>query len=317
MRYIYSIVIVVTFFLITNTAQAVWVWTPETGKWVNPKYAPKDTSKEQFDFALSLFQSEDYKKARKEFEKIIKFYPASVYAPDSQYYVGRCFEELNSPYHAFRAYQKVIDSYPYSEKIEDIIERQYMIGVYYFDYEKNKHWGPTFAMPLDKAIEIFKKVVDNSPYGAYGDVAQYKLGETYRKMHNYLEASMAFQKLLDNYPHSQFREDATYQVAYCTSEASLRPDYDQQMTEDAIEDFEDFIDRRPDSELAKNAEGTVEVLKEKQAKTAFDTAHFYERQKKYLSAYTYYKEIIEEYPESSYYPEAKIKAEMLEGIGNW
>jgi hypothetical protein len=35
-------------FLSIQPAQAYWIWTPKTGKWVNPKNLPKDNPKEQF-----------------------------------------------------------------------------------------------------------------------------------------------------------------------------------------------------------------------------------------------------------------------------
>ena len=95
--------------ILTFTAESAfcyWIWTPETKKWVNPKYAPKATPKEQLLYALDFFEAKEYKRALTEFKKIIKYYKRSEAASEAQYYIGRCYENLGNPYHAFEAYQK-------------------------------------------------------------------------------------------------------------------------------------------------------------------------------------------------------------------
>jgi len=39
-------------FSITSQPVAFWVWTPETNKWVNPKYSVKGTPQEQLEVGL-------------------------------------------------------------------------------------------------------------------------------------------------------------------------------------------------------------------------------------------------------------------------
>ena len=87
---------------------AYWVWTPKTGEWINPKYAVKDTPKEQMDWAMGFYDAGEHKKAISEFEKLIKNYPNSVYCPSAQYYIGRSYEEKEDYYQAYLSYQKTI-----------------------------------------------------------------------------------------------------------------------------------------------------------------------------------------------------------------
>ena len=84
-------------------ARAYWVWTPETGKWVNPKYAVKDTPKEQFEWAMSFYEIKDHKRGISEFKKLVENYPRSEYAPKSQYYIGLSLEDLGNYYESFLA----------------------------------------------------------------------------------------------------------------------------------------------------------------------------------------------------------------------
>src|SRR3990167_6668633 len=89
-----------------NAASAYWIWTPESKKFVNPKYAVKDTPKEQFDWAMSFYDAKDYQRAAFELDKLAKQYEFSDYASRAQYYVGLCYENMQKYYTAFESYQK-------------------------------------------------------------------------------------------------------------------------------------------------------------------------------------------------------------------
>jgi len=56
-----------------NPAFPYWVWTPESGKWENPKYAAKDTPEEQFKYAMSFYKTGNLSLSLKEFKKLIKY----------------------------------------------------------------------------------------------------------------------------------------------------------------------------------------------------------------------------------------------------
>lgn len=300
-------------FVFHSPSSAYWIWSPKTGKFINPAYAVKDTPNEQMDWAMGLYDSEDYKRAISEFEKLIENYPNSTHAPQAQYYIGRSYEGMEDYYQAFLAYQKTIDKYPYSEKVDDVIERQYKIGSMFLEGQKAKILGMKILPAVDKAAEILSKVVENAPYGRYADLAQYKLGEAYKKEEFYEEAVLAYQKLLDDYSNSPLVEDAKYQIALCTYYVSRDPYYDQDFTDKAIEEYKDIMEKTKDAEITKEAQETLIRLREKKAKSAFETAGFYERTKHYKSAIVYYKEIVEKYGDTSIAAEAKQRIAELEG----
>jgi outer membrane assembly lipoprotein YfiO len=295
-----------------GSVNAYWVWTPGSKKWINPKYAPKDTPREQYDYAMQFYLAKDYKKAISEFKKLIKAYGQSELAPDAQYYIGRSYEELREYYAAFLAYQKVIDLYPRSELTEEILERQYKIGNLYFSGQKEKLLGVSILPALDKAVEIFEKVVNNSPYGKYADLAQYKLGECYKKNEEYKEAAEAFGKVVNNYPKSLLYEQAKYEMAYCTYKMSFKAHYDQEPTEEAIKEFEDYVKLKGSGETIEDAEEALIRLQDKKAESIFNTARFYESSKHYESAVIYYKEVVDSYPKTGWAKKAFGKITELE-----
>lgn len=307
---ILQITVLLAFF--TPVSEAYWIWTPGSKKWFNPKYAPKDTPREQYDYAMQFYLAKDYAKAISEFKKLIKAYPQSELAPDAQYYIGRSYEERQEYYAAFLAYQKVIDIYPRSELTEEILERQYKIGNLYYSGQKEKLFGIALLPAIDKALEVFEKVVANSPYGKYADLAQFKLGECYKKNGQYKEAAEAFGKLVSNYPKSLLYDQAKYEVAYCTYKMSLKPNYDQEPTEEAIKEFEEFVKRGSKTETIEDAEMILIRLQEKKAESLYNAAHFYEKSKHYESAIIYYKEVVDTYPKTKWAKKAFSKITELE-----
>lgn len=301
----------VFFGLSLSPAYSYWIWTPKTGKWLNPKALPKSTPKEQFEFALSFYSLKKYDDAKREFKKLIKAYPKSAEAAEGQYYLGLVEEGQGNFYEAYLAYQKVIDKYPFSERIQEIIEREYKIGEKFMSGEKRKALG--IELPVENpAIEIFTKVVDNSIYGPLAAAAQYKLGLILKSLLRYYEAEDAFNKIISNYPASDWAEAAKFQIASCRAAVSRSPDYDQWATSEAKQKFEEFVREHPDAVLSRDAEKNIEQLSEKEAEARFNIGRFYEKQKAYAAAKIYYDDVINNYADSPWAAKALERIQVLE-----
>ncbi|OGW75817.1 MAG: hypothetical protein A2Z72_04075 [Omnitrophica bacterium RBG_13_46_9] len=298
-------------FVFCYDAAAFWIWTPKTKKLINPKRAIKDTPEEQFKWAMKLFEEKDYKWAAEEFISLVENYKDSDLAPEAQYYAGRAYEESGKYYFAFQNYQKVIESYPFTEKIDEIIKREYELGEALYKRHRGKLMGKELMTDLDRAVEIFQRVRENAPFGEYADKAQFMIGECYKKSEQYNEAIDAFQKVVDEYPQRESVDKAKYEVALCTYLASLKSDYDQELTEEAIKRFKKFTKNQEDPAGPEAAEAAIFLLEDKKAESLFKTAKFYERQKQYKSAVIYYQEIIDKYPKSVF---SKSASERLKEI---
>jgi outer membrane assembly lipoprotein YfiO len=307
--------IILLFILVSSLslgqAHAYWIWTPKTGKWVNPKSVVKQSPKEQFALAKVLYEQNKYEEAKREFKRLLNAYPKSFEASESQYYLGLAEEAQVNLYAAFQAFQKVIDKYPFSERIQEIIEREYKIAEKFMAGEKRKAAG--FTLPVENpAIEIFTKVVENSVYGPRAAVAQYKLGLVLRGLSRYYEAEEAFNKVVSNYPNSEWAAAAKFQIASCRASTSKGADYDQGAAKEAKEKFEDFVKEHSDAVLSRDAEKNIAQLKEKEAESAYNIGVFYEKQKAYESAKIYYQDVIDGYPDSAWAAKALEKLQALE-----
>ncbi len=296
------------FFLWAGVASAYWIWTPQTGRWLNPKYAVKANPKEQLEYAVGLMDGKNYEKARAEFEKLIRHFGRSKEAAEAQFFVGACFEKLNKPYEAFKAYDKVIKKYPFSERTAEIVEKEYLIADKLFKTQRSKLLE-TVAGRDYNVIEILRAVVNNAPYGKYAPIAQYKIGLFYKSVGMFPEAREEFEKVINEYPQSEWVKAAKYQIALTDTQSSLKPAYDQSSTKSAVKEFQEFVKTYPDAELSADAQKQLQELKDKEAESEFNTAKFYEKQKKFEAAKIYYKHVISDYPDSKW---AALSMEKLE-----
>ena len=298
-------------FLSIQPAYSYWIWTPKSGKWINPKNLPKDNPKDQFAYAKSFFDINKYEEARREFRKLLKAYPKSAEAAESQYYLGLTEEAQGKLYEAYQAYQMVIDKYPFSERIQEIIEREYKIAEKFMSGEKRKAMGVT--LPVENpAIEIFGKVVENSTYGPLAPRAQYKLGLVLKGLLRYYEAEEEFNKVVSRYPDSEWSSAAKFQIATCRASLSKGSAYDQGAAQEAKERFEEFVKEHPDAVLSLDVEKNISNIREKEAEASYNIAQFYEKQEVFNSAKIYYEDIIKNYADSPWASQAAAKLQIME-----
>src|SRR3989338_7101235 len=74
-------------------AHAYWVWSPESGKFVNPEGAVQDTAEEQYDYAMRLYKEKDLAEAAEQLKGLLKKYPGARIAAEAQYRLGTIYEE--------------------------------------------------------------------------------------------------------------------------------------------------------------------------------------------------------------------------------
>jgi len=294
-----------------SPAYAFWIWTPKTQKWINPKTAVKPTPKEQFELAKGAYDAKQHEDAKREFKKLLKAYPKSLEAAEGQYYLGLLEESQDNLFEAYQAYQKVIDKYPFSERIPEIIEREYKIAEAFMEGKRRKSLGVT--LPVENpAIEIFTKVIENSNYGPFAPKAQYKLGLVLKSLMRYYEAEEAFNKVISTYPDSEWVEAAKFQIAACRASLSKGSDYDQEATREAKEKFEEFAQEHPDAVLSRDAEANINQLKEKEAESAYNIGRFYEKQKAWEAARVYYNDVVNNYSASPWAAKAIERLQIME-----
>lgn len=178
-------------------------------------------------YAKSQYGMKDYMLAGHYFKTLVKEFPRSEFAEESQFMVGYCFY-LDSPsvrldqqvsQNAIDALQLFINMYPRSERIE----------------EANR-----------LIIELRDKLVYKS----------YLSGKLYYDLKNYKAAVVALTSSLKDFPDTKYREELMFMLLkakYLLATRSVEEKKRERLSS-ALDEYFTFVDEYPDSKYRKEAE---------------------------------------------------------------
>jgi len=308
-------VVAVVIVAYTGAANAVWVWTPETGRWINPKSQPKETPEAQLEYASQLRLAGDYEEALDEYQKFFRFYPDSALCPEAQFQIGELYEARGDYERASKEYQKVVSNWRSSELFDRVVGKQYEIADRFYREEmtRRRRFRLFRGRYLRRAIRIYEQVIENAPFGPAAAQAQYRIAECYFASEQYLEATYEYRKVLDEYPSSDWAGQAMYGLGMCYYKQALPAEYDQTIARKAVEQFQLFMGLYPDEPKAEEASQRIAELREEMARQQLVVAGFYEKRQKPDSARVYYITVVKKYPGTRAAGEAKEKLEADAG----
>jgi len=292
---------------IGTSADAAWTWTPQTGRWINPKRQPKETAALQFQYGEEILAQGDTEKAIDEFRKVLRYFPESNYCDLAQYSIGRALEAEGEYEDAIEEYQKVIEDYPNTQLFGHVLEKQRAIADRFFDLgvQNEERFFLLRGSNFDKAIETYRKLIENQPFTELSAEAQYRIGLCYFKLELYDEASAEFQKVIDFYPASKWTAEAAFSGAECKFNQALPSEYDKTAVDDAISKFRYFLRMYPDSTRTHEAHSKIAQLQETAAEHDFKIGMYYHHNMRYDSARVYFDSILREYPETEWARKAR------------
>ena len=176
------------------------------------------------------------------------------------------------------------------------LSEQYTLAKKHYDQKKYR-----------QAIEEFQKLIFNYPGATVVDTAIYYLANSYFNQKDYATAAGEFKKILTNYPNSTWLDDAAFMVALSDMKQSAPAELDQQFTILALDEFNDFVETYPDSPLVPQAREKISELRNKLAKKTYKNGYLYLRTKDYPAALLYFKEVLENYPDTVWAKEALFR----------
>lgn len=301
------------FIFLETRAESAWIWTPESGRWINPKYSLKDTPQEQYEWAMRLLDLGEYNQAVKRFRQLIKRFPQSPYAPKSQLGIGLAYEKAGKIEKAVEEYQKMAETYPYSPDISEVIEAEYRLGDMLLNREGGDVWQKiaTYEGNYERAARIFEQAIKISPFNPRAPEMQYKSGEAYLKAKKYEEAAAQYKKVLDNYKESEWVAEATFKLGLCAEAQSLDTLRDQAKTEEAIQWFSEYLKKYPGGDKTKEVKERLAILLDKKARKIYECGEYYQKDGDKESALIYYRRLLRDFPETAWAAKAREKLNEL------
>ncbi len=216
----------------------------------------------RMDYAMKLYNNEDYQQAIKEFQAIVLQYPGNSVVDSAQYYLGQSHFKRGEFILAAYEYSKLIKNMPSSKMVPDA---QYMLADSYYNL------SPYFALDqryTKKAIDEFQAFIDFFPTDSRVPDAEKKIAEMndklahkeyntayiYEKLEDYKAALMYYDFVLDTYHDTKYAPLAMYD--------KIKLLIFRKNNTEALAEISKVSDRYPDDSHAKEVKKLKTSLEE-------------------------------------------------------
>lgn len=324
------LLVAVVFLLWPNSSPAPIIYRPGEGwsyeSWSTMGKWRRDRAKAQLEVAKEAEAKKDWRTVHKAAKRVVHEWPLSDYAPEAQQLLAKSYEERGDDERAFREYQNLLRYYPQNVNYEEIQQRQMAIADRFLGGQRFKLWG---KIPLyrswKKSAQMFQEVVNVGPQSEVAPLAQMKAGEAWEKKADGFQVSErerhkdfgraveAYKKAYEEYQSNDaVASEALYKKGNSYQNQTKDAEYDQEVTLEAINAYEDLRAIYPDSPRVGEAEEHITKMKEEQARGMVTIAKYYEKKKKWHGAKIYYNEASDLAPESKYGILAKERLAVVE-----
>lgn len=158
---------------------------------------------------------------------------------------------------------------------------------YYYDAEE-----------YQKAQTLYELVI--GPYRGRAEAEQiaFRYAYTYYYTEQYLLSSYYFKNFSNTYGGSNLKEEADFMSAYSQYKMSPVFRLDQSYSETAIEAFEEFANRYPNSERIAQSNKLIDEMRAKLELKEYESAKLYLDLRRYPSAIRSFDNLLIEFPET-------------------
>ena len=178
-------------------------------------------------------------------------------------------------------YNKILKGSDYNLKFEKAKE-------YYHNDQCYK------SLPLlDELMSYFRMTNKGEEVYYYYAKNQYCMGDYYL-------AGYYYKRFVKNFPQSPLVEECAFNAAICMMRNSPEYYLDQSESYKAIDEFQLFMSRYPESFLVDSCNKLVKELRDRLEVKSFEKAKLYFKMEKYRSAAIAFKSTMSEFPDTKY-----------------
>ena len=117
---------------------------------------------------------------------------------------------------------------------------------------------------------------------------------------DYEYAAELFKQFVSTYPESSYLEECLYMIGYCNYMASPKARLDQTVTERAIQDFQLYLSRYPNSDRKEQINEYLDAMRDKLSYKDYLSARNYYLRERYKAAVVSLENCLKDYPGSRY-----------------
>ena len=153
-------------------------------------------------------------------------------------------------------------------------------------------------------VEQFTELEIQHPYSKWATKGQLMAGFAHYKANEYEEAILTLSKFIELNPTHQSIPYAMYLKAYSYFERMPDVNLDQKLSNRALEEFTELINKHPKSVYAKKSLTHLKTLNNHLVASEVKIAKFYQSQGYFLASIKRYKNVLKNYKKSSHIPES-------------
>jgi outer membrane protein assembly factor BamD len=151
-----------------------------------------------------------------------------------------------------------------------------------------------------KAMELFDQLVPIYRGTEKGEEISYLNAYCNYYLKDYIMAGHYFRKFTESFPISNYTTECAYMSAYCYYLDAPKPTLDQETTVKALNEFELYISRYPQSDKIVECNKLMDELRSRLEKKSYDNAMLYYKLGQFKAAVVALKSSLKEYPDSKY-----------------
>lgn len=155
-----------------------------------------------------------------------------------------------------------------------------------------------------EAAKLFDDVDREYPYSQWATKAQLMSGYAHYKNLKYDEAVLSLDRYIELHPGDENIAYAYYLRALCYYEQISDVRRDQRMTELALDNLRQVVERFPESRYSKDAKLKIDLTQDHLAGKEMEIGRYYLFRKQYQAGINRFQKVVREYQTTTHVPEA-------------
>ena len=291
-------------------------WTLEEGWGAPARGEPSPTAAALRVEAKKAFDAKSYEDSVRGLLAIEELLSDSLEAGEAytSFLIAECYFYLNQYEDANTYYQRTLARSPSEDILNQTLHRVYTIGLAYLHSKAKRSFAGVRYRSPSFGVDILlgeRGLATRYPYLSFSDDAHLEVATYYFNKGEYGEAELVLERLVRDYPDSEWNETAVYQLAVSVFEQVRGVEYDQRPLKKARRKFDIYRNEYPRGVYIINVREHTRKISEMQASHDLEVAKYYLRESRPESSLYYLRSVLLNYPRTEAYIEAQAMYDEL------
>ncbi len=280
----------------------------EKSFWYSVKY---NDPQEQLDYAAKMEADGNFRTARKAYEALVREWPTTPQAAQSQLAIAQLREKTQNFERAFDEYQYLLTHYAGHCPYDEILDRQFRIANHLL--HNNRSMFGWLLSGTDAIRERFEQIVRNAPRSAMAPEIMLIIGSIRVSANERVEAITVYDGLLNRFPNSEQAMTAAYLAAKCRHELAVKFSYNETRCREAVAFMKSILSRLPNHPQKDQLKAWQTELVNLLIEQNYQQAFFYDsRTRNRDAAIAAYRRFLSEFSDSKYAQQVRARLVELE-----